>query len=99
MPPHAEVQQWEHLPFPKSLRDFQRLFPEGQLAASADGIYESGWNEALDEAIKIAEDGIADMEAQHASWRDAFGKGCAQPYEEEINVRRRIVDAIRKLKD
>ena len=70
-----------------------------QLAASADGIYESGWNEALDEAIKIAEDGIADMEAQHASWRDAFGKGCAQPYEEEINVRRRIVDAIRKLKD
>jgi Transposase zinc-ribbon domain len=27
MPPHADVLQWEHLPFPKSLRDFQRLFP------------------------------------------------------------------------
>ena len=25
--PHADVLQWEHLPFPKSLRDFQRLFP------------------------------------------------------------------------
>lgn len=24
MPPHADVLQWEHLPFPKSLRDFQR---------------------------------------------------------------------------
>lgn len=28
MPPHADVLQWEHLPFPKSLRDFQRLFPD-----------------------------------------------------------------------
>jgi hypothetical protein len=27
MPPHADVLQWEHLPFPKSLREFQRLFP------------------------------------------------------------------------
>lgn len=27
MPPFADVLQWEHLPFPKSLRDFQRLFP------------------------------------------------------------------------
>ena len=26
MPPHADVLQWEHLPFPKYLRDFQRLF-------------------------------------------------------------------------
>ena len=26
MPPFADVLQWEHLPFPKSLRDFQRLF-------------------------------------------------------------------------
>jgi len=24
MPPHADVLQWEHLPFPKSLRDFER---------------------------------------------------------------------------
>lgn len=28
MPPFADVLQWEHLPFPKSLRDFQRLFPD-----------------------------------------------------------------------
>lgn len=28
MPPHADILQWEHLPFPKSLRDFQRLFPD-----------------------------------------------------------------------
>lgn len=25
MPPHADVLQWEHLPFPTSLVDFQRL--------------------------------------------------------------------------
>ena len=48
---------------------------------------------------KLAEEGIADMEAQHASWRDAFGKDCAQPYDDEINVRRRIASAIRELKD
>ena len=23
MPPHADVLQWEHLPFPKSLREFR----------------------------------------------------------------------------
>ena len=28
MPPFADVLQWEHLPFPKSLRDFQKLFPD-----------------------------------------------------------------------
>lgn len=33
MPPHADVLQWEHLPFPKSLRDFQRLFPDDDACA------------------------------------------------------------------
>ena len=28
MPPHADVLQWEHLPFPQSLPQFQRLFPD-----------------------------------------------------------------------
>jgi hypothetical protein len=34
MPPFADVLQWEHLPFPKSLRDFQRLFPDDDACAS-----------------------------------------------------------------
>ena len=34
MPPHADVLQWEHLPFPKSLRDFQRLFPADTACAA-----------------------------------------------------------------
>jgi len=34
MPPHADVLQWEHLPFPKSLRDFQRLFPTDTACAA-----------------------------------------------------------------
>ncbi len=34
MPPHADVLQWEHLPFPKSLKDFQRLFPDDAACAS-----------------------------------------------------------------
>lgn len=33
MPPHADVLQWEHLPFPKSLRDFQRLFRDDAACA------------------------------------------------------------------
>ncbi len=33
MPPHADVLQWENLPFPKSLRDFQRLFPDDDACA------------------------------------------------------------------
>lgn len=33
MPPHADVLQWEHLPFPKSLRDFQKLFPDDDACA------------------------------------------------------------------
>src|ERR1700690_1767009 len=33
MPPHADVLQWEHLPFPKSLRDFQRLFKDDAACA------------------------------------------------------------------
>jgi hypothetical protein len=33
MPPFADVLQWEHLPFPKSLRDFQRLFPDDERCA------------------------------------------------------------------
>lgn len=33
MAPHADVLQWEHLPFPKSLRDFQRLFPSDEACA------------------------------------------------------------------
>lgn len=28
-----DVLQWEHLPFPKSLRDFQRLFPDDNACA------------------------------------------------------------------
>ena len=28
MPPFADVLQWEHLPFPKSLPQFQKLFPD-----------------------------------------------------------------------
>jgi hypothetical protein len=33
MPPHADVLQLEHLPFPKSLRDFQRLFKDDAACA------------------------------------------------------------------
>ena len=33
MPPFADVLQWEHLPFPKSLRDFQRLFKDDAACA------------------------------------------------------------------
>lgn len=33
MPPFADVLQWEHLPFPKSLRDFQRLFHDDYACA------------------------------------------------------------------
>ena len=33
MPPFADVLQWEHLPFPKSLRDFQRLFHDDDACA------------------------------------------------------------------
>ena len=33
MSPHADVLQWEHLPFPKSLRDFQRLFKDDAACA------------------------------------------------------------------
>lgn len=28
MPPYADVLQWEHLPFPRSLPQFQKLFPD-----------------------------------------------------------------------
>jgi hypothetical protein len=34
MPPHADVLQWEHLPFPKSLRELQRLFPTDTACAA-----------------------------------------------------------------
>lgn len=33
MLPFADVLQWEHLPFPRSLRDFQRLFPNDDACA------------------------------------------------------------------
>lgn len=33
MSPYADVLQWEHLPFPKSLPDFQRLFPDDAACA------------------------------------------------------------------
>ncbi|MGC2150673.1 MAG: IS1595 family transposase [Terriglobales bacterium] len=33
MPPHADVLQWEHLPFPQALPDFQRLFPDDAACA------------------------------------------------------------------
>ena len=33
MPPHADVLQWEHLPFPKSLPSFQNLFPDDAACA------------------------------------------------------------------
>lgn len=33
MPPFADVLQWEHLPFPKSLKDFQRLFANDEACA------------------------------------------------------------------
>jgi ISXO2-like transposase domain/Transposase zinc-ribbon domain len=33
MPPHADIHQWEHLPFPKSLPQFQKLFPDDAACA------------------------------------------------------------------
>jgi hypothetical protein len=33
MPPHADVLQWEHLPFPRSLPQFQKLFPNNEACA------------------------------------------------------------------
>lgn len=30
MPPHADVLQWEHLPFPRALPQFQKLFPDDE---------------------------------------------------------------------
>lgn len=41
MPPQADVLQWEHLPFPNSLIDFQRLFPND--AACADYLEKVRW--------------------------------------------------------
>lgn len=41
MPPHADVLQWEHLPFPTSLVDFQQLFPDD--AACADYLERVRW--------------------------------------------------------
>lgn len=34
MPPFADVLKWEHLPFPKSLPQFQKLFPDDAACAS-----------------------------------------------------------------
>ena len=34
MPPYADVLKWEHLPFPKSLPSFQKLFPDDAACAS-----------------------------------------------------------------
>ncbi len=42
MPPFADVLQWEHLPFPKSLKDFQRLFPTDDARARAISKARSG---------------------------------------------------------
>lgn len=54
MPPHADVLQWEHLPFPKSLRFNRRFYPfnafrsllggvtRGQ-GPTYDGLYEGTW--------------------------------------------------------
>lgn len=33
MPPYADVLKWEHLPFPKSLPSFQKLFPDDEACA------------------------------------------------------------------
>lgn len=33
MPPYADVLKWEHLPFPKSLPSFQKLFPDDAACA------------------------------------------------------------------
>ena len=33
MPPCADVLKWEHLPFPKSLPSFQKLFPDDAACA------------------------------------------------------------------
>jgi transposase-like protein len=41
MPPHADVLQWEHLPFPPSLPQFQRLFPDD--AACARWLESAKW--------------------------------------------------------
>ena len=54
---------------------------------------------ALEAAAKIAEGGIEEMESQHASWRESLGTDCAQPYDDEIRIRREIAAAIRSLKD
>lgn len=34
MPPYADVLKWEHLPFPRSLPSFQKLFPDDAACAS-----------------------------------------------------------------
>lgn len=34
MPPHADVLQWEHLPFPRTLPQFQKLFPNDEACAA-----------------------------------------------------------------
>jgi hypothetical protein len=41
MPPQADVLQWEHLPFPKSLPQFQKLFPDD--AACARWLESAKW--------------------------------------------------------
>ena len=33
MPPHADIHQWEHLPFPRALPQFQKLFPDDAACA------------------------------------------------------------------
>lgn len=44
---------------------------------------------------EIAEAPIADLEDQHRNWRESFGSSAAQPYDDEISVRKQIAASIR----
>jgi hypothetical protein len=50
-------------------------------------------------AAKLAEEGVDEMEREHAGWRRAFGENAAQPYDDEIRTRKSIAAAIRALTD
>lgn len=61
MPPHADVLQWEHLPFPKSLRDFQKLFPDDTACARYLEGGEKGELFRLATRIKMALEQVRNM--------------------------------------
>ncbi len=88
--------------FEEAAAEIERLRRELDDARLAISGLNKDWNASQsllaatwEKAAKIAETGVAEMEAEHRGWREAFGERSAQPYEREIDVRREIAAALR----